>query len=76
MKRLECDHCRGASHTRRDFLRAGTLSFLGIGLSDFLRLGSAQALAAVEGAAAPGPRLRRSSWSGWMVGSAISTVGM
>src|SRR5437773_3653670 len=53
MKRLECDHCRGASHTRRDFLRAGTLSFLGIGLSDFLRLGSAQALAAVEGRAAP-----------------------
>src|SRR5437867_1939381 len=53
MKRSDCDHCQGASQTRRDFLRAGTLSFLGIGLSDFLRVGSAQALAAVKGAAAP-----------------------
>ena len=53
MNRPDCDHCQGASHTRRDFLRAGTLSFLGIGLSDFLRFGSARALAAVEGAAAP-----------------------
>ena len=34
-----CSHCAGASNTRRDFLRVGTLSFLGIGLSDFLRLG-------------------------------------
>ncbi len=47
-----CYHCEGARQTRRDFLRAGTLSFLGLGLSDFLRLGNAQALAA-PGAAAP-----------------------
>ena len=41
MKRTECDHCQGAARTRRDFLRAGTLSFLGISLSDFLRFSSA-----------------------------------
>jgi len=46
MKRTECSHCQGAAHTRRDFLRAGTLSFLGIGLSDFLRFNNLQALAA------------------------------
>ena len=38
MERSGCFHCAGASSTRRDFLRVGTLSFLGIGLSDFLRL--------------------------------------
>ena len=34
MKKNECDHCQGAAFTRRDFLRAGTLSFLGMNLSD------------------------------------------
>ena len=46
MNRTECDHCQGVDRTRRDFLRAGTLSFLGIGLSDFLRFNTLQALAA------------------------------
>ena len=50
----DCEHCQGASQTRRDFLRVGALSFLGISLGDFLRFGSAQALAlAAPGAAAP-----------------------
>src|SRR5713101_577309 len=53
MNKSECYHCQQAALTRRDFLRAGTLSFLGISLSDFLRLGSAQALAATNGSAAP-----------------------
>ena len=46
MKKPGCYHCEGVRQTRRDFLRAGTLSFLGIGLSDFLRLGSAMAATA------------------------------
>ena len=46
MKRTECSHCQGVAHTRRDFLRAGTLSLLGIGLSDFLRFNNLQVLAA------------------------------
>jgi uncharacterized protein (DUF1501 family) len=50
MKSSFCYHCRGAETTRRDFLRAGALSFLGIGLSDFLRLDSAQAFAETTGA--------------------------
>ena len=54
MKNTECYHCQQASLARRDFLRAGTLSFLGIGLSDFLRLGSTQAFAATTGALPPG----------------------
>jgi uncharacterized protein DUF1501 len=41
-----CDHCRQAAFARRDFLRAGALSFLGLNLSDFLRLSSIQALGA------------------------------
>ena len=50
----DCEHCQGASQTRRDFLRVGALSFLGISLGDFLRFGSAQALAmTAPGAAAP-----------------------
>ena len=44
MKHLNCELCLGASNSRRDFLRAGALSFLGIGLSDFLSFRSAQAL--------------------------------
>lgn len=44
---MECYHCRGAATTRRDFLRAGTLSFLGMGLSGFLR---SSAFAATSGA--------------------------
>lgn len=42
-----CYCCKGARRgTRRDFLRLGTLGFLGVNLCDFLRLSSAQALAA------------------------------
>lgn len=52
MKHLDCWHCQGVSRTRRDFLRVGTLTFLGIGLSDFFRLGRAQALAATASTAA------------------------
>jgi hypothetical protein len=46
MKETDCYHCLQASQTRRDFLRVGTLGFLGISHSDFLRFGSAQAFAA------------------------------
>src|SRR6185436_7759176 len=45
MKRTSCEHCLGASNSRRDFLRVGALSFMGIGLSDFLSFRSVQALA-------------------------------
>src|SRR5262247_124056 len=45
MKSVNCDHCLGAYRTRRDFLRVGALSLMGVGLSDFLRLRSVQALA-------------------------------
>jgi len=45
MKSPVCLHCEGANKSRRDFLRLGTIGFLGITLSDYLR-GSAQAMAA------------------------------
>jgi uncharacterized protein (DUF1501 family) len=41
-----CQHCEGARLTRRDFLRAGALTYLGANLSDLLRLEQAQAFAA------------------------------
>src|SRR5215471_9192631 len=54
MAETSCCHCAGISQTRRDFLRVGALSFLGISLSDLLRFGNMQALGAMsEGAAAP-----------------------
>jgi len=53
MKKSDCYHCQQAALSRRDFLRAGTLSLLGISLSDYLRFGSAQALAGTKNAAAP-----------------------
>ncbi len=53
MRKSECYHCQQAALTRRDFLRAGALSFLGISLSDFLRFGTTQALAATDGGAPP-----------------------
>ena len=37
MKRRQCDHCVGMAASRRDFLRVGSLSFLGLSLSDYLR---------------------------------------
>jgi len=45
-KKSNCTHCEGAKLTRRDFVRAGALTFLGANLSDLLRLESAQAFAA------------------------------
>jgi uncharacterized protein (DUF1501 family) len=51
--RSDCCHCQQAASTRRDFLRVGTLSLLGISLSDFLRADKAQALAAVGGSGGP-----------------------
>ena len=48
MRKTECEHCRGAAFTRRDFLRAGTLSFLGMNAADLLRFGSVPALAATN----------------------------
>jgi hypothetical protein len=51
MRGSGCYHCGQAAYTRRDFLRAGALSFLGITLTDFLGASSGQALAA----AAAGP---------------------
>lgn len=51
MKKVECYHCTGIALTRRDFLRAGTLSFLGLNFADILR---ARAVAPLSGSAAPG----------------------
>ncbi len=48
-----CYHCQGINQTRRDFLRVGALSFLGISLSDFLRFDDTRILAATSAAAAP-----------------------
>ena len=38
MKELGCKVCSGGYSTRRDFLRVGGLSFLGIGLTQYLKL--------------------------------------
>ena len=46
--------CPGVAHTRRDFLRMGSLGFLGITLSDYLRLSSVSALAAESVVERPG----------------------
>jgi len=54
MKIPGCYHCKEASRTRRDFLRVGALSFLGMSLSEYLELGSAQVLAAGDGKPKPG----------------------
>ena len=53
MQSSSCYHCQQAALARRDFLRIGALSFLGMGLSDYLRFNSAQALAATTAEAAP-----------------------
>lgn len=49
-KKSGCTHCEGARLTRRDFMRAGALTYLGLNLSDLLRLESAQAFAATAAA--------------------------
>lgn len=41
-------HCPGGHFSRRDFLRVGSLPFLGIGLSEFLRAREALGAAAVD----------------------------
>lgn len=46
MKSSECYDCHQTATTRRDFLRIGAVSFLGITLSDYLRFSSTRALAA------------------------------
>ena len=78
MKHTDCEHCLGASHTRRDFLRVGALSFMGIGLSDFLSFRSAQALALSPSVPRQlrRPRHSLSFWFGSKAESAISIVGM
>ena len=78
MKHTDCDHCLGAAHTRRDFLRVGALSFMGIGLSDFLSFRSAQALALspLRCRSSAGQRRSLLFWFGWRAESAISIVGM
>src|SRR5262245_18671139 len=43
MKHTNCEHCLGAAKTRRDFLRVGALSFMGVTFSDFLRVRAAHA---------------------------------
>src|SRR6187397_1478489 len=60
MKHTDCEHCLGASRTRRDFLRVGALSFMGIGLSDFLSFHDAQALA-LTSSAIPAPQAKGQS---------------
>jgi hypothetical protein len=46
MKSSECYQCQQSLTTRRDFMRVGTLGFLGLTLADFLRASSTQAFAA------------------------------
>jgi len=48
METRECYHCKQAAASRRDFLRVGTLGFLGVSLSDYLRFSNAQVLAATD----------------------------
>ena len=73
MRKSECYHCQQAALTRRDFLRAGALSFLGISLSDFLRFGTTQALAATDGGAPPA---KAQACCGWRAESATWILGM
>ena len=47
MKKTRCIKCSGGHFARRDFLRVGSLSFLGISLSQYLQL--KEAMAAVRG---------------------------
>ena len=54
MKRSLCYQCKGVASTRREFLRVGSLGFLGIGLGDYLRLSSATAFAAESVISKPG----------------------
>jgi uncharacterized protein (DUF1501 family) len=49
MPSAKCYHCEQAGRTRRDFLRLGSLGFLGVTLSDYLRFSAGQALAATGG---------------------------
>ena len=51
MKTSKRYHCEGAARGRRDFLRVGALSFLGLSLSEYLQLGK---LAAGQAGAGPG----------------------
>jgi Protein of unknown function (DUF1501) len=53
MKHTDCEHCLGASRTRRDFLRVGALSFMGVGLSDFLALSTQVSALTSSAVAAP-----------------------
>ena len=45
MKEYRCSQCKRADLDRRDFLRVGSLSFLGMGASQYLQLESLQAAA-------------------------------
>ena len=45
MKPSKCYHCEQAGRSRRDFLRLGSLGFLGVTLADYLRFSSSQAFA-------------------------------
>jgi uncharacterized protein (DUF1501 family) len=51
-KKSSCTHCEGAKLSRRDFVRAGALTFMGANLADLLRLEEAQAFAATAPAQA------------------------
>ena len=68
MQNAHCEHCVGASRTRRDFLRVGALSFMGIGLSDFLFLRDAQALALTSSAIAASQAKAQSVILVWLEG--------
>src|SRR5438094_217555 len=48
MKKVGCLVCSDATLRRRDFLRVGSLSLLGIGLSQYLEMKSLMAAAGVE----------------------------
>ena len=53
MKPSPCYQCEGVARSRRDFLRAGALTFLGLSLSDYLRLSAAPLVEGVPMAAKP-----------------------
>ena len=67
MKRSLCYQCKGVASTRREFLRVGSLGFLGIGLGDYLRLSSATAFAAERRHKPSREKPRPVSCFGWRV---------
>ncbi len=54
MKQSGCHRCKQATSSRREFLRVGSLGFLGLSLDHYLRLGAMANLAAERAVSLPG----------------------